>query len=120
MKNRLIKILLIISGFAGLFGIILSSYNNNIVYFVTPSEILKKKDGFFRLGGTASNISFKNGEYNFKIIDDKNFVISKFKGIPPDIFREKQGVVVEGIWENKKFKASKLFAKHDETYKPPC
>ena len=40
-------------------------------------------------------------------------------GLLPDLFREGQGIVVEGIFQNNKLIASQVLAKHDENYMPP-
>jgi cytochrome c-type biogenesis protein CcmE len=37
----------------------------------------------------------------------------------PDLFREGQGIVAEGRYDNAVFIASEVLAKHDETYMPP-
>jgi cytochrome c-type biogenesis protein CcmE len=43
-----------------------------------------------------------------------------YSGILPDLFREGQGVIVQGQLESDgQFKASQVLAKHDETYMPP-
>ena len=44
---------------------------------------------------------------------------STIKGILPDLFKEEQGVVVEGIFKNNSFNAINVLAKHDENYMPP-
>ena len=42
-----------------------------------------------------------------------------YKGVLPDLFREGQGVVAEGMLKGGVFQASEVLAKHDETYMPP-
>ena len=42
-----------------------------------------------------------------------------YKGVLPDLFREGQGVVVEGRFEAGTFQAEEVLAKHDENYMPP-
>ena len=50
---------------------------------------------------------------------DKEKYVS-FNGILPDLFREGQGVIVEGqILPNGSIRATKVLAKHDENYMPP-
>ena len=50
----------------------------------------------------------------FGVTDDKNTIPVTYKGILPDLFREGQGVVAEGIWKDGIFQATHLLAKHDE------
>ena len=55
----------------------------------------------------------------FIVHDQKGEVPVRFKGIPPDLFKEGSGVVAEGMFEGRTFVASNLLAKHDENYMPP-
>ncbi len=55
----------------------------------------------------------------FTITDYKNSINVYFKGIPPDLFREGQGIIAEGKYQkNKDFVADRILAKHDENYMP--
>ena len=57
---------------------------------------------------------------HFIVEDGKAEVPVTFKGIVPDLFKEKSGVVAEGKFEaNGLFVADNLLAKHDERYMPP-
>ena len=63
------------------------------------------------------NISLNN--YEFKITDNTNDLVIFYKGMLPDLFREEQGIVVEGLIDkNNNIVASKVYAKHDENYMP--
>jgi cytochrome c-type biogenesis protein CcmE len=42
-----------------------------------------------------------------------------YVGILPDLFREGQGVVAEGVLRDGVFAADQVLAKHDENYMPP-
>ena len=43
----------------------------------------------------------------------------RYEGILPDLFREGQGVVTEGVLDpSGTFRADTVLAKHDETYMP--
>ena len=55
----------------------------------------------------------------FTITDyERNLDIS-YTGILPDLFREEQGIVIEGFMDkNNNIVASKVYAKHDENYMP--
>ncbi len=67
--------------------------------------------------------SIKRGEglkVRFEVTDFENTVIVEYDKVLPDLFREGQGVVAEGtLNENGVFIATRILAKHDETYMPP-
>ncbi len=123
--QRLILILLtlIILGTALL--LILFNTKQNIVFFYTPTELLKNNislDKKVRIGGYVKESSFIKrslNEYEFKITDKTNELLVLYKGILPDLFREGQGTVIEGILnDDNDIVASKIYAKHDENYMP--
>ena len=107
---------------------VLKALNEKIVFFYTPSKLFdkeKERPEYIRVGGLVKerSISFSDDglKVNFMITDNKKFVNVMFEGILPDLFRENQGVVVEGRFnkEKKIFFAKKVLAKHDENYMPP-
>ena len=105
--------------------LIFFNYKKNLVFFYTPSELLNsniKVNDKIRIGGFVkknSIINKENNKYNFIITDDKNFLNVSYNGILPDLFRDEQGVVIEGIFlNNNAIQASTVFAKHDENYMP--
>ena len=120
-------LLIIISLVLILASVLLILYNTkeNISYFYTPSEInssnikINKK---IRIGGFVEKNSFNKASssaFNFRITDDIKSIYVNYNGILPDLFREGQGAVIEGYFENEKiFKAISVFAKHDENYMP--
>ena len=123
--QRLILILLtlIILGTATL--LILSNTKKNIVFFYTPTELLQNNialDTKLRIGGYVKKLSFIErslNDYEFKITDNTNELLIFYKGILPDLFREEQGIVIEGFLDKyNNIIASKVFAKHDENYMP--
>ena len=62
----------------------------------------------------------KEGEKSIFIITDRKKEVKViFDGSLPDLFREGQGIVAEGIFKNNNFIASEVLAKHDENYMPP-
>jgi cytochrome c-type biogenesis protein CcmE len=98
-----------------------------MVYFKTPSEIKAEesgsKDKFLRIGGMVVKGSLradvKNLTYRFALTDGKASVPVFFKGIPPDLFTEGKGAVVEGrIGADGVFQATTIMAKHAEEYSP--
>ena len=104
----------------------LKSLEENVVYFLTPTEIYNKTDIPFekkiRVGGLVKINSVNKGEtlINFIITDLKNEIIVSYNGLVPNLFSEGKGVVAEGKLKDKKyFIADKILAKHDENYMPP-
>ena len=123
--QRLILILLtlIILGAATL--LIMFNTKQNIVFFYTPSELLEDNidpNKKLRIGGYVKKLSFVEkslNKYEFKITDNVNDLLIFYEGMLPDLFREEQGIVIEGfINKNKNIVASKVYAKHDENYMP--
>lgn len=119
LKYIILTILLVCAGL----WLILKNFNENIVFFFTPSEVKTKnitEDKIIRVGGLVTTGSIKrNGEIlQFTITDNNQDLVIKFKGTPPNLFREGQGIVAKGKLKNNQFIASELLAKHDENYMP--
>jgi cytochrome c-type biogenesis protein CcmE len=119
----LILLTLIIFGAATL--LIMFNTKQNIVFFYTPSELLENNIDSnikLRIGGYVKKLSFVEkslNKYEFKITDNSNDLLIFYEGMLPDLFREEQGIVIEGfIDKNKNIVASKVYAKHDENYMP--
>jgi cytochrome c-type biogenesis protein CcmE len=108
-------------------SLILFAFKDNIVFFLSPTEITEKfkKNEIspqlrLRIGGLVEKGSLTKGVINrFKVTDLNKSIIVEFKGLLPDLFREGQGIVAEGRYNNAVFTASEVLAKHDETYMPP-
>ena len=106
--------------------LILMALEDNIVYFYTPNDLIEKFSDTkniqnkIRIGGLVLENSIKKeGKKTiFMITDRKKEVKVEFKGLLPDLFREGQGIVAEGIFQNNNFIASEVLAKHDENYMP--
>ena len=105
---------------------ILKSLEDNVVYFLSPTEIHEKSDIPFnkkiRVGGLVKigSIDKKENTVNFIITDLKNEIVVSYTGLVPNLFSEGKGVVAEGKLNDKKyFVADKILAKHDENYMPP-
>ena len=107
--------------------LILMALEDNIVYFYTPNDLIEKFgdtqniQNKIRIGGLVLEHSIKKeGKKTiFMITDRKKEVKVVFKGPLPDLFREGQGIVAEGMFQNNNFIASEVLAKHDENYMPP-
>lgn len=97
--------------------------------FQSPSDLqtLNKEDKAtksIRVGGLVLEGSLKrelDGSVSFDITDYQNDIHVIYKGLLPDLFREGQGVYVDGAFDKdgKTFLAEQVLAKHDEKYTPP-
>ena len=123
--QRLILILLTLIMLGAALLLILFNTKQNIVFFYTPTELLEKNialDKKVRIGGYVKQSSFVEkslNNYEFKITDNANDLLIFYEGMLPDLFREEQGIVIEGfIGQDKNIVASKVYAKHDENYMP--
>lgn len=107
-------------------ALVLNAFRDSIVFFSTPSMVAEKHiqpGQRFRLGGLVSNGSIKRGDnlqVTFEVSDGAAVLPVVYRGILPDLFREGQGVVAEGVLgADGHFVADTVLAKHDETYMPP-
>ena len=105
---------------------ILKSLEDNVIYFLSPTEIHNKSDISYnkkiRVGGLVKegSINKEGNMINFIITDLKNEIVVSYSGLIPNLFSEGKGVVAEGKLNDKKyFIANKILAKHDENYMPP-
>ena len=120
-----ICLILLSVGLASFF--ILKSFQDNLLYYLTPSEVIAGKapnDREFRIGGLVVNGSFyrETGSLTsqFVLTDGSASIKVSYKGILPDLFREGQGIIAKGKFNsNDLFLASEVLAKHDENYMPP-
>ena len=107
--------------------LILMALEDNIVYFYTPNDLIEKFGDTqniqkkIRIGGLVlENSVKKEGKKTiFMITDRKKEFKILFEGPLPDLFREGQGIIAEGMFQNNNFVASEVLAKHDENYMPP-
>ena len=112
---------------AALSYLVYGSMQEAMVYFKTPSELKGEKtskDKFLRMGGMVVPGSLEQDLetliYRFQITDGVESIPVHFRGIPPDLFSEGKGAVVEGrIGEDGIFLATTIMAKHAEEYSPP-
>ena len=126
-RQRLILIALMVIGMGTAVGFALKSFNENLMYFFSTTDVLAgkaPKDTLFRLGGMVVKGSVERPEkglmVRFKLTDFSKEVTVEYTGILPDLFREGQGIVANGKLDNRGvFIAEEVLAKHDENYMPP-
>ncbi len=113
---------------AGALGyLVLGNFGQNLVYFFTPSEVIAFSDDYYgknvRVGGMVVegtiHIIPNTVQINFELTDGLGTIPVTFEGIPPDLFKEGQGSVVEGYWDrDARFYSNLIMAKHSEDYMP--
>ena len=123
--QRLLLILISLVFLTASILLILNYSSKNLIFFYTPSELIDSEvqiNDTIRIGGLVkknSLVNLGNNNYKFIITDNKNILNIIFSGVFPDLFREEQGVVIEGILKEKGIvEATTVFAKHDENYLP--
>jgi cytochrome c-type biogenesis protein CcmE len=124
-RRRLWVLLLCGLGLGGAAALALTAFQDNLVFFRSPSDIVASApaDGrAFRLGGLveAGSVVRDGAEARFRVTDGAHAVAVTYRGVLPDLFREGQGVVTLGkMGPDGTFRASEVLARHDETYMPP-
>jgi cytochrome c-type biogenesis protein CcmE len=106
-------------------ALVLSALKDSIVFFNSPTDVVEKHVApgtRIRLGGLVKPGSVQRGEQlavRFEVTDGKSAIAVSYQGVLPDLFREGQGVVAEGVVQaGGAFKADSVLAKHDEKYMP--
>ncbi|MGL4241782.1 MAG: cytochrome c maturation protein CcmE [Beijerinckiaceae bacterium] len=106
-------------------GLVLFALRDSVAFFRSPTEVAEQKvkpGERFRLGGLVEAGTVDKGvgdRVAFAVTDGKSTVKVSYQGILPDLFREGQGVVTEGVLQaDGSFRADTVLAKHDETYMP--
>jgi len=106
-------------------GLILFALSDNIVFFYGPTELAEKAPApgaRLRIGGLVKpgSVHKDSGQtVDFIVTDNKHDVAVTYTGLLPDLFREGQGVVAEGLLTSTAtLKADSVLAKHDERYMP--
>ena len=127
MTRKRQRMIFVMAGFTALVVatvLVLLALEENIVFFQSPTEVVTESfpvDRRFRIGGLVEEGSIVRDHLNvsFRVTDLTSAVPVQFTGILPDLFREGQGVVAEGVLDkNGVFLATEILAKHDESYLP--
>ena len=130
MKARTKRFALIVGGVSVLgvaAWLVLSAFQQNLVFFYSPTDILEGKapqGRNFRIGGMVEMGSIKRQSdgltVGFVVTDTAKTIPVRYKGILPDLFKEGKGVVAQGKLNSEGlFMADEVLAKHDENYMPP-
>jgi cytochrome c-type biogenesis protein CcmE len=127
-RRRMILVGVILLGVGSAVAFALTAFQDNILYYYTPSDISAGKpprDRAFRVGGMVMEDSFKRAdgslEAHFVLTDYAHQVPVSYTGVLPDLFRVGQGVICRGrINGDGQFVAEEVLAKHDENYMPPA
>jgi cytochrome c-type biogenesis protein CcmE len=128
MTRKRRRLYLVLGGMATLAivsALVLSAFRDTLVFFYSPSEIhARNPEGKrVRIGGLVENGTVARAAdgktIDFKVTDGSEDITVSFGGVLPDLFREGQGVVVEGsLARDGTFRAAEVLAKHDENYMP--
>ncbi len=125
--NKKLPAILVVVAVVGVLGwLAMGSVGDNLVYYWTPTELhaagAKAGEATVRLGGLVKpgSVTTEGNATLFLVTDGKDEVKVRTQEIPPQMFRECIGVVVEGtLGDDQVFESKKLLVKHDENYKAP-
>ena len=126
-KKRLFFIIFLVTGIAVAAGFALYAFNQNLMFYFSPSEVKQGKapvNKLFRMGGMVVDGTFKKEKNTLKVFFDitdyEQTVTVEYTGLLPDLFREGQGIISRGkLNADGVFVAEEVLAKHDENYMPP-
>jgi cytochrome c-type biogenesis protein CcmE len=123
--RRLALIALSLAVVGGAAGLSLYALSGSIVFFLSPTEVVQKAvqpGSRLRIGGlvkAGSLVKSANERVAFVLTDGATDLKVAYQGLLPDLFREGQGVVAEGVIEAPgEMRADTILAKHDERYMP--
>ncbi len=124
-SRRLALIAVALAVIAAAAAISLYALRDNVVFFYGPTEVAQKAvqaGARLRVGGLVkadSLIKLTGESVTFVVTDGANELTVAYQGLLPDLFREGQGVVAEGVLEAPgQLRAETILAKHDERYMP--
>ena len=111
----------------GAFGwVAMNGLSDSLVYYDTPTDLLARADRAVgdrvRLGGLVQpgSVERAGDEITFVVTDDTTRLTVVHRGGVPALFREGQGVVVEGsLGDDGRFHSDTVLVKHDGVYQPP-
>ena len=126
-RKRLLAVIAIIVGVGAAAVLASLAFEDNLLYFYSPSQILAGEapaGRTFRIGGLVTNGSVQRAsgslEVRFVVTDNSQSVPVRYTGLLPDLFHEGKGVIAHGhMTGSGEFIADEVLAKHDENYMPP-
>jgi len=124
-RRRLLFVLVGLALLGGAVALALSALRDTMVFFYSPTELAEKPPrpgASLRIGGLVEEGSVvrEGTRVTFRVTDLSRSVPVDYAGVLPDLFREGQGIVVEGkLGPDGTFAATRVLAKHDEKYMPP-
>ncbi len=131
-RNRVIAVVALLVAGAGLAFVAFGNLGENLVYYWRPSEMLAQGERAYgptiRLGGQVQPGSIQwNEEHtalHFRVMDseapDAASVLVRATETPPQMFRERIGVVVEGTFDQSQvFASNRLMVNHSNEYRAP-
>src|SRR5207248_11706988 len=111
-RRRLAYLVLGLGALGGATAMVLAAFNENLVFFYSPSDLVEQHVGperRIRIGGLVEEHSLARADnghtVTFRVTDGAKELAVAYDGILPDLFREGQGVVAEG-----KMRADGVFA----------
>jgi cytochrome c-type biogenesis protein CcmE len=122
--RRLALIAAALAVVGGAAGLALYALRDSIVFFYSPSEVVEKAlepGARLRVGGLVkpgSVVKSAGETVAFVVTDGAHDLRVSYQGLLPDLFREGQGVVAEGVLAPDQLRADTILAKHDERYMP--
>jgi cytochrome c-type biogenesis protein CcmE len=123
-RRRIAFVLALLIGGGAAAGLTVAALRDNVLYFYSPSDLAAHRapeTSAFRVGGLVVKGSVRkhNGVIAFVVTDGNADVAVSYRGLPPALFAEGQGVVATGRMTGGAFVADQLLARHDEKYTPP-
>jgi len=131
VKRKNQRLVLVLAAAAAIVAAVLlamSALKDQAAYFYTPGDVARQgvpTGRAVRIGGMVKAGSLRRAAdgvtIDFVVGDETpNTIPVRYRGIVPDLFKEKSGVVAEGRFEpGGRFVATEILAKHDENYRPP-
>jgi cytochrome c-type biogenesis protein CcmE len=131
-RNRLLAVGALVLAGAGLAFVAFGNIGQNLVFYWTPGEMLaqgaKAYGPTIRLGGVVQPGSLHwdaaHTALTFRVADSEKpgvpSVVVHSRQTPPQMFRERIGVVVEGTFApSQTFTSQRLMVNHSNEYRPP-
>jgi len=127
-RKRMLLVLSAVAGVAVATALALNAFQQNLLYYYSPTQIAEGEvtldERRIRVGGLVVDDSIERqfGDLGvaFEVTDELNNVTVTYDGILPNLFKEGQGVIAHGRFnEDGIFVADQILAKHDENYMAP-